>query len=64
MILKPCTQTITTSLRRWHNKMDIGNLILALIILSPILAGPVLVLFMAIALFLKGLFTTSQTNNH
>ena len=38
--------------------MDIGNLILALIILSPILAGPLLVVFMAIALILKGFFTT------
>ena len=37
--------------------MDIGNLILALIILSPILAGPLLVFFMAIALIFKGLFT-------
>jgi len=44
--------------------MDIGNMILALIILSPILAGPVLVVGIAIALFFKGLFTIGGRSDY
>ena len=42
--------------------MDIGNMILALMFLSPILAGPLLVVFIAIALMVKGSFTTGGSS--